>query len=172
MDFNKKAPTYRMESAVIVLHEQSSDSLILTRRSMNLRTQPGHVCFPGGLREGKDENLYATALRELEEELGIAASRVRFIREMKKDKTLFMAVISPWFAAIESVEPYEINRDEVAELIKIPLEQVMRKENYREKKIKEEGFVFSSLVFTGSEHFIWGATARIMNQLNQYEDTT
>ncbi|KTD14708.1 NUDIX hydrolase [Legionella israelensis] len=166
MDFNR-IPAYRTESAVIVLHEQSSDCLILTRRSMNLRIQPGHVCFPGGLRESKDENLYATALRELEEELGIQPSRVTFVCELEKDKTLFLAVVSPWLARIESIEPYEMNKDEVSELIKIPLERVINQKNYTERKMKKDGFVFSTLVFTASEHFIWGVTARIMKQLSE-----
>ena len=65
----------QVHSAVLVLHELATDSLVLTKRSNKLRHHPGEICFPGGIWENQDENLYATALRELNEELGIEAKQ-------------------------------------------------------------------------------------------------
>ena len=76
------------DAAVVVLYEHATDSLILTRRSNQLRDQPGEICFPGGHWDEGDQTLYDTALRELQEELGIRAERVQLQKMMKTQKTL------------------------------------------------------------------------------------
>jgi len=45
-------------------------SILFQVRSMDLKWQPGDICFPGGRREPEDGDLAVTAARELEEELG------------------------------------------------------------------------------------------------------
>ena len=101
MDLNKIK--HFVHSGVIVLYERSSDSIILTKRSEHLKHHPGEVCFPGGVWENGDANLYATALRELNEELGIEPSRVSLIKELTIERTLLGAIIHAWFASIESI---------------------------------------------------------------------
>jgi len=75
-------------TAVILLHEQETDSLILTRRHENLREHPGEFCFPGGRKDKTDPDLWYTALRELHEELGIEAQRVKQIKALSPEDTL------------------------------------------------------------------------------------
>ncbi len=152
-------------SAVIILRELETESIILTRRAETLRIQPGEICFPGGLKEESDSDLYQTALRELEEELGVSAMRVQKKAELKKDKTLFHAEIVPWYAEIQSIEPYRMNVAEVQELIRLPIEDVLLPSNYQIMKLVKYGYSIESLVFTGSDHQIWGVTARILRQL-------
>ncbi len=164
MDLNKIK--HFVHSGVIVLYERSSDSIILTKRSEHLKHHPGEVCFPGGVWENGDANLYATALRELNEELGIEPSRVSLIKELTIERTLLGAIIHPWFASIESINPYHLNTLEVSVLIKLPLSHIQDPKNYQEITVDREGFKFKSLQFMGHSEFIWGATARIMWQLS------
>jgi hypothetical protein len=152
-------------ASVVVLHETSTDSLILTKRSSQLRNHPGEVCFPGGLWEETDDNLYATALRELYEELGVTASRVTLIRELQVESTLLGTVIYPWLASIDSINPFYINTEEVSSVLCIPMSLVKNIENYRETIISRGSLQFKSCEFTANEEFIWGATVRIMKQL-------
>ncbi|KTD11157.1 MutT/nudix family transporter protein [Legionella gratiana] len=152
-------------SAVIVLYEQESDSLILTQRSEQLRTHPGEICFPGGLWEEGDENYYATALRELNEELGISADRITLIKKLKTQRTLLGSIIHPWLAGIKSVHPYHLNTHEVVRLISIPMSLVKDSRNYRTFMIERNGRQYKSCEFTGNKDWVWGATARIMKQL-------
>jgi len=156
------------EYAVIALLEESTDCLILTKRSHSMRMQPGEICFPGGMREYQDNNLFDTATRELQEELAISTKRVSLIKKMKIEKTLFNAKIQPWFASIESMEPYEINEFEVESVIKIPFQEAIKRENYEYQRIKEYDLDLYSLVYTASEQFIWGVTARIMQQFTDH----
>lgn len=152
-------------AGVIVLYETVSDSLILTKRSEHLRRHPGEVCFPGGVWEEGDENFYATALRELNEELGIDSKRITLIKELSREQTLLGSIIHPWLASIDSINPFHINDSEVSTLISVPLSLVKDPKNYEEILIERKGFKFKSWRFTGHSEFIWGATARIMKQL-------
>lgn len=51
----------------------------LTCVSVQLRTSPGVVCFPGGKRDPSDEDDVDTALREAEEEIGLPPADVQVI---------------------------------------------------------------------------------------------
>jgi 8-oxo-dGTP pyrophosphatase MutT (NUDIX family) len=161
-EFEERSPA---NSAVMVLYERASDSLILTKRRENLRAHPGEVCFPGGGWEEGDADLYATGLRELHEELGITGDRVHLIRALEPQPTLLGKVIQPWFAQIESVNPYQINPDEVARLIMVPMSLVQAARNYKDIVVERGRFRFKSCEFVYHGDWVWGATAKIMKQL-------
>ncbi|MCL9685033.1 NUDIX hydrolase [Legionella maioricensis] len=165
MDLNKLLDGEPLQSAVMVLHELATDSLILTKRSNELRHHPGEICFPGGKQETGDESLYATALRELYEELGITAARIMPIRKLQIERTLLGTTIHPWLASIDSIRPYHQNPQEVATLIFIPMSLVINPQNYREIVVERDGLRFKSCEFIPNDELVWGATARIMKQL-------
>ena len=165
MELNKIPARKLRNSAVIVLHELSTDSLILTKRSITLRNHPGEICFPGGVWEKQDENLYATALRELHEELGINKDRITLIKELQIEQTLLGSIIHPWLANIETIQPYLLNLPEVTALIQIPWSLVINPKNYRNLIVEKAGINFKSCKFVPNDELIWGATARIMKQL-------
>lgn len=152
-------------SAVIVLHELLTDSLILSKRSTQLRHHPGEICFPGGRWEKGDEDFYATALRELNEELGISAHRVTLIKELRLESTSLGTIIHPWLSSIESIEPYHLDIHEVSRLLRIPMALVSKRSNYEDFIIERYGKHFKSCRFICDDELVWGATARIMRQL-------
>lgn len=164
--------TLTAESAVLVLLEQATGRFILTRRASHLLVHAGEICFPGGRHQAEDESLLATALRELEEELGIEPSRVHSIKPLQMETTLPGTTIQPWLGLIDRIEPYLINADEVSHLVFVDGEAVRNPANYRRIVLKKHQQVFTSLAFTASEHFIWGATARIMRQLSTDDGLT
>ncbi|MBL7478815.1 NUDIX hydrolase [Legionella bononiensis] len=165
MDLNKFSKNETTHSAVIVLHELATDSLILTKRSEQLRNHPGEISFPGGLWEENDLNFSNTALRELHEELGIIKERVTLIKELKDERTLSGIIIHPWLGQIESIEPYVLNFDEVTGLITIPMSLVHSAANYQKITVERYGVQFTTCEFITNNDYIWGATARIMKQL-------
>ncbi|MGC1182867.1 NUDIX hydrolase [Legionella sp.] len=165
MDLNKLKEKSLIDSAVIVLYERSSDSLILTKRSEHLQAHPGEICFPGGTWEEGDYDLFATALRELHEELGITSDRVSLIKELKTQKTLLGTIIHPWLASIESIDPYYLNHEEVTDLICIPMSLVQLPQNYKDIIVRRGRFRFKSCEFVFKDNWVWGATAKIMKQL-------
>lgn len=153
------------ESAVMVLIEEQSNRLILTRRTDTLRHHPGEICFPGGMRHDEDANLYATALRELQEELGIRSERVKLIQQMRSEMTLTGYVIQPWLASVTLLNPYSAQAAEVAEVFTLPMEEVLKRRNYYPIEVLRNGKRLVTLQFKTSQCKVWGATARIMRQL-------
>ncbi|WED44389.1 NUDIX hydrolase [Legionella cardiaca] len=137
----------------------------MTRRSLKLRHHPGEVCFPGGRWQKNDKDLYATALRELQEELGIPSERVKSPTAMIPEQTLTGFLIYPWYASIESLTPYILDPREVLDVFTLPLNEVRDLKHYQKILVTKNGFHFKSWQYTASPHFLWGATARIMKQL-------
>lgn len=165
MDLNKLNAMHVTHSAVVVMHELSTDSLILTKRSEHLRHHPGEICFPGGRYEPHDHTLYHTALRELDEELNINSQRITLVKQLAIERTLLGAIIHPWFVTIDTINPFVMNKAEVAEVIHIPMLEARRKNNYKLVTVERAGFKFKSWEFIAHEAGVWGATARIMRQL-------
>lgn len=153
------------KAAVIVLHEKKSDSIILTERTINLRHHPGEICFPGGSWQIDDKNLYETALRELQEELGVEPNRVRLKKQLQIEQTPSGFLIQPWRASIEDLSPFKINEEEVNRIIWLPMARVFERSNYKKLVIERKGIKISTHQFIDEAHFIWGVTARIMMQL-------
>lgn len=165
MDLNKTKKNVPVHSAVMVLRELSTDSLVLTKRNEHLHHHPGEISFPGGVWEEQDHTLYDTALRELYEELSISEDRLIPVKALEVESTLSGIVIYPWLAHIESIHPYKLNIQEVSSLVSIPFSLVKEAENYRDITIERYGLHFNSCQFIPYEGMIWGATARIMKQL-------
>ncbi|WP_419418695.1 NUDIX hydrolase [Legionella sp. D16C41] len=159
----------RRNAAVLVLHEQATNSIILTERSNQLQMHPGEICFPGGLWEEQDESLFATALRELNEELGIESHRVTLIKPLKPEQTLTGYLIYPWLATIKTINPYSLS-EEVVDVFPITVTKACKIANYQLIEVERRGFKFKSYQFMPERRFVWGATARIMRQLCEFEN--
>lgn len=71
----------RRASVVIPLCNRNGiPSMLFEKRSNHVRTYKNEVCFPGGmLDEGQDGTIIQTALRELEEELGVTISKTEVL---------------------------------------------------------------------------------------------
>ncbi|KTC65112.1 MutT/nudix family transporter protein (plasmid) [Legionella adelaidensis] len=155
------------QSAVIVLHDQETDSIVLTKRSAHLNHHPGEICFPGGRWEAQDSSLWFTALRELKEELAIDSTRVQLIDHLQPEITLNNVIIYPWLASIANIKPYAMNKNEVDEVILLPMQEVKKMDNYCSIFLEKNGRSFESCRYIPGNYFVWGATARIMKQLTQ-----
>ncbi len=71
----------RTDAAVLVALYLDGGELhaIFTRRRHDLRSHPGEISFPGGRRDEDEDDLCITALREAEEEIGLAREDVELL---------------------------------------------------------------------------------------------
>ena len=153
-------------SAVLVIIHYHGDRphVFLTRRSSNLKAHKGEISFPGGRYMESDGNLLATALRETEEEIGIAFSPSQVAGSLRAVRTMTSNHFIVPFVTIQGMLPkYRIATDEVEAVIDAPLIETLGSiepdtEHYRLDRDAQK-FIFGSNV-------IWGATARILKQLN------
>ena len=70
-------------------------SLLLTQRSAELKLHAGQVSFPGGRMEDHDADIAQTALRETEEEVGIAQHKVDVIGFLEPMPTITGFAVTP-----------------------------------------------------------------------------
>ncbi|WP_367605488.1 CoA pyrophosphatase [Legionella sp. W05-934-2] len=153
------------QAGVLVIIERQSHSLILTKRSLQLSIHAGEVSFPGGRWQRGDKDIQYTALRETHEEIGIEPQRIHIIQPMDKVFTLTGYEISPYLAEVDCVSGYQLQIEEVEQLIKLPIEKVKEKKSYQMMTRQFGGVNVKTLSFEHPEHLIWGATAKIMWQL-------
>ena len=141
--------------------------LLFTQRSMEVRDHKGQISFPGGRWEESDVDLRRTALRETEEELGIAPSSVEILGELGQLVTPTGYHITPYVGIIPHPYAYQLNPTEIAGIIEVPLEHLLEPQNLR----LERGEFFNSLTempyFQFKQHVIWGATGRITRELTE-----
>lgn len=72
-------PPKNARPAAVLLAFSEGDlgpELLLTERASTLRNHAGQISFPGGRQDSSDRDVVHTALREAEEEVGLAAEEV------------------------------------------------------------------------------------------------
>ncbi len=111
------------ESAVLVPLFLRGDEpfVLLTLRTSTLRTHAGQISFPGGGRDPEDPTPLHTALRELDEELGISSNEVRVLGALDESPTTTGYRIWPYVGEIPAHGRYAPSEAEIAEILEVPL---------------------------------------------------
>lgn len=154
-------------SAVLVTLGDGPDgpSVLLTRRSWELRHHKGEISFPGG-RMDPGETALDTALREAHEEVGLDPATVRVHGELGHLNTVVSrSYIVPKVGVVD--EPVELagRTMEVDRVMWVPLAELTRPDTYR-AEIWGFGPTHRVLHFFHlDDETIWGATGHILHDL-------
>lgn len=137
--------------------------ILLTRRAESVEHHRGQISFPGGGEEESDENLYAAAVRETEEELAIATADVVPLGSLSPIVTVTNFYVEPYVAAVPQPYVWRPAEAEIAEVIEAPIATLMDPAILEHKPMPGgEGII---LFYHFGKHVIWGATARILSEL-------
>lgn len=139
--------------------------VLLTRRTDHLQHHPGQVSFPGGRVEAGDADAVATALRETEEEIGLARSEVRVVGYLDRLRTLTGFDILPVVGFIRPGFQLTLDAFEVAEAFEVPLAFLLDFANRGIERREVMGMALDFYVYHHGGQRIWGATARILSDL-------
>ena len=137
--------------------------VLLTKRSDAVEHHKGEISFPGGKLDPDDPDLLSCALRETEEEVGIAPIDVRIIGELDDFYTVATGyVVAPFVGLIPY--PYEFfpSKREIAGLLTVPLEVFFEPSYKSEDTWVIHGQTVPMVSYHWEGHVIWGATARIL----------
>jgi 8-oxo-dGTP pyrophosphatase MutT (NUDIX family) len=140
-------------------------TLLLTQRTADMPTHAGQIAFPGGRMQPEDENPVATALRETEEEVGLARSFVRPMGALDAYETVTGYHVTPIVAVVEQGFSLTLDPREVADVFETPLEFLMNPAHHERHERVWQGQTRAYYVMPWQNRFIWGATAGMIKAL-------
>ena len=141
-------------------------TVVLTRRAQHLRSHRGEVSFPGGGAEPRDADLWATALRESHEEVGLEPTDVECLGELNHLRTVSgRSYIAPYVGALSSRPHLVANPSEVERILWVPLEDLLADGVYRQEHWGLPQLERPVSFFEIEGDTIWGATAAMLRDL-------
>lgn len=158
------------QAAAVMILMLTSDyeayDIVLTRRAADLPNYAGQYCLPGGFRDKKDKNLYATAVRETKEELGITSEYYQHLGQLDDFYDHDGNLVRPYVVIMNKTDFLEKNKlsvDEISEIYYFSL--------FKLEAIHEDPRLFRvtrrhpTYTFTDGSVFVWGLTAAILVHL-------
>lgn len=160
-----EVPEGRRKAAVLVplFVRDGALRVLLTRRTDTVEHHRGQISFPGGVEEPDDETAWETAVRETEEELGIAPGDVRLLGALTPLVTVTEFFVEPFVGAIPYPHVLRPAEAEIAEVIDVPVAALLDPGALERRMLpgREEPTLF----YHHGPHVIWGATARMLEEL-------
>lgn len=156
---------------VPIVQHARGPTMLLTRRTTQLKRHSGQVAFPGGRRDEGDASAIATALREANEEVGLDPRGVEVIGQMPDYVTGTGFCVTPVVGLLEPGFSIRPDPQEVADVFEVPLEFLMNPRHHERRRIlSDEGERhFFAMPWrspdTETDYFIWGATAAMLRNL-------
>lgn len=159
-----EVPGRRQAGVLIMLFERDGEPwVVLTERTHTVSLHKGEISFPGGARDPEDKDLWATAVRETVEELGVDPNTLQQLGAMDDYPTFSSGyIVSPFIAAVEPPEEWHASEAEIAQVIEIPLRRLL--DVGRMEVWERDGIRFPMHIFDVDEHRIWGVTAFILRR--------
>ena len=167
-EHQKHYPSARNASVLIGLFDENNETYIsFIRRASTLRTHSGEIAFPGGAADVSDVSPIVTALREAQEEIGLAPTRVEVLGIMAPVFTVVSNfLITPVVAFLpEGPGTLHLQLSEVEEIIFLPLQGLADPSIYHTEQWLREDVSHTVYFFDYGTYRIWGATARMLTML-------
>lgn len=174
--FASRPPAAASVLIPLVMHEDGL-RLLLTRRTDHLRDHAGQISFPGGRVEPEDGSAVATALRETEEEIGLAREHIEIIGQLPIYTTVTAFEVTPVVALVRPGFRLNLDAFEVAEAFEVPLQFLMTPAHHQRHRFEfaggERQFLSMPWVHEDGqgqprEYFIWGATAAMLRNFYRF----
>jgi 8-oxo-dGTP pyrophosphatase MutT (NUDIX family) len=162
---NPRPGGFRSAAVLVpVIDRDETLTVLFTRRTAHLHDHAGQISFPGGRTE-PGEDAVQTALRETEEEIGLARDRVHVLGELNQYTTVTGYRVTPVVGVVQP--PFDLAPDdfEVAEVFEVPLAFLLDPANHRRESRVFNGVERRFYAMPYGDKYIWGATAAMLMNL-------
>jgi len=156
-------------AAVLVplINRPDGVTVMLTQRTAHLNDHAGQISFPGGrVDEGDLDRIY-TALREAEEETGLARAAVQVLGTLPDYDIATGFRVTPVVGWIEPPVNFAPDPFEVAEVFEVPLAHFLDPSNHQQLSDEVNGRRRNYYAMPYGQRHIWGATAGMLFTLYQ-----
>ncbi|MFT0533509.1 CoA pyrophosphatase [Castellaniella hirudinis] len=137
--------------------------VLFTRRADHLHDHAGQISFPGGCIEPTDAGVIDTAIRETQEEIGVARQFVQVMGVQPSLLTTTQFLMTPVIGELLPGFQLAADQSEVAEIFEVPLHVLMDPAQHRLHQLQTawgHGRCYFSVSW--QSYFIWGATAILL----------
>jgi 8-oxo-dGTP pyrophosphatase MutT (NUDIX family) len=155
----------RPAAVLIPIVDHAEPTVLLTQRAAHLNDHAGQISFPGGKIDATDASPLDAALREADEEIGLAREFIDPIGYLDLYATGFGFRILPTLARIKPGFKLRINETEVDDAFEVPLAFLMNPANHQLHAKEFRGMERHYYAMPFAERYIWGATAGILRVL-------
>lgn len=162
------------KGAVLILiypdDNHTPQTVLIQRSEKEKGVHAGQISFPGGKYDDADGNLFQTALRETEEEIGINRNSVQLLGKLTPlyiPASNFM--VHPFVGFVKKRPLFKIHPDEVKELLEVHIFDFMISKNQgiASRYVKMKNQVVKVPCYNLKGKVIWGATAMIIAELSE-----
>lgn len=151
---------------VPIVDRPNALTVLLTLRTADMPSHAGQVAFPGGKME-HGETPVETALREAEEEIGLARSHVDVLGFLDSYQTGTGFRVVPVVALVSPGFTLTLSPREVADAFEVPLAFLMDQANHQRHSREWQGKTRHYYAMPYGERYIWGATAGMLRNLHE-----
>ena len=157
----------RPAAVLVAVVDHPEPTVLLTQRAQHLPDHAGQVSFPGGKIDKSDASPLASALREAEEEIGLARQFVEPLGYLDLYMTTLGYRIVPVVARVKPGFSLTLNTGEVDATFEVPLAFLMDQNNVERHARDWQGMTRHYYAISFGERYIWGATAGILRNLHE-----
>lgn len=170
LEINDSSWRHDQSTAAIMIPLVNQDDnwhLIFTHRTDQVTTHQNEVSFPGGSYDVFDKSLVETALREVNEEIGVEKAQITVLGSMDSVETITGFKVFPFVALVDWPIKLIINKSEVETVFTIPINWLIDPANYYEADFQTKAFGIRKVLHYKDYHgeHLWGFTAKVTYQL-------
>ena len=153
----------RLKCAAVLLPLVWQDDewhILFTRRTDRVESHKGQVSFPGGACDDGETSPEQTALREVEEEIGIQTDDVKVLGRLANLITISYYRVTPVVGVVRWPAVFRVGEHEVARVFTIPLGWLANASN--RWQFVRPGTTRTLIAYHPYDgELLWGATARM-----------
>lgn len=159
---NSQQPLRDAAVLVLIVDHPRERTVVLTQRTAHLADHAGQISFPGGRTHPEDLTPERTALREAEEEIGVAPASVEILGRLPEYRTGTGFSVTPIVGWAQPPLAYRPDPDEVADVFEVPLAFLLDPSNHRYESAYFRGRIRHYWAMPFGDRYIWGATAAML----------